>query len=413
MKIARKPENEEARLIALESYEVLDTHEEEAYDQLTYLASAICGTKISLISLVDRERQWFKAHHGITARETPRDVAFCSHVVADDDVLIVEDARLDQRFHDNPLVTGDTKIIFYAGVPLKDPDGHVLGSMCVIDDQPKALNNEQIESLKILSRQVIDQLRLRREIKQRRDFFDQMKRLTAQVPGVIYQFSRFDDGRVSFPYATDSISEIYEVSPQEVSNDARKVFSRIHSEDLDLVKDSIDSSALTLQNWSCDYRVILPTKGMRWLRGFAKPERVFNGVIWYGFITDITEIKKMEEALVQNSKMVAMGEMAGGIAHEINNPLAIIKGKAVVIKKIVKDPSFPEKEKCLEYLSDIEKTTDRIVKIIRGLKAFSRNAEADPFCVVSVDSIVEDTITMVQEKFKNNEIHFDVPFHLV
>jgi len=159
------PENEADRLAVLQSYNILDTVEEADFDELTILASTICQTPIALISLVDAERQWFKAHTGLNARETPKEQSFCAHAIASfDDIMIIDDARKDERFADNPLVTGDPKIVFYAGVPLINEDGYALGSLCVIDRQQKILSDEQVQALKILAKQVIDKLELRRKI---------------------------------------------------------------------------------------------------------------------------------------------------------------------------------------------------------------------------------------------------------
>ncbi len=156
--------NEDERLTALHSYHILDTAGEKEFDDLTVLASAICQTPVALISLIDGERQWFKSAKGITEKETPKEYAFCAHTIADsEDVLVVEDARQDQRFADNPLVTGDAQVVFYAGVPLINEDGFALGSLCVIDTEKRSLTAEQTNALKILARQVVDKLELRRK----------------------------------------------------------------------------------------------------------------------------------------------------------------------------------------------------------------------------------------------------------
>jgi signal transduction histidine kinase len=164
MSLIPLPENEEERLAALKSYNILDTGEEEDFDELTTLASAVCQTPIALITLLDDKRQWFKSHPGVPHKETAKELSFCAHaIVATDDIMVVNDATRDERFANNPLVTGDTKVIFYAGVPLVNEDGFALGSLCVIDHQHKELSENQTNALKIIARQVVTKLELRRK----------------------------------------------------------------------------------------------------------------------------------------------------------------------------------------------------------------------------------------------------------
>jgi len=154
---------ENARLAELNSYSILDTMSEEEYDNLTAIAAQICGTSISLVSLLDEKRQWFKSHHGLDVEETPKELAFCAHAINDPgDVFIIEDARSDIRFHDNPLVTGDPYVIFYAGVPLSAGNGLPIGTLCVIDHEPKVLTHDQIIALGALAKQVMNLLAMRR-----------------------------------------------------------------------------------------------------------------------------------------------------------------------------------------------------------------------------------------------------------
>ncbi len=164
MKKAPFPENEAKRLKALQKYNILDTLPEMSFDDITRIASHISETPVALISLVDSERQWFKSKIGFDIEETPRDISFCSHAILEPDILVVPDTHKDERFFDNPLVTGEDNIRFYAGSPLVTAKGETLGTLCVIDRTPRNLDETQKEALRALARQVMNQLELRKHI---------------------------------------------------------------------------------------------------------------------------------------------------------------------------------------------------------------------------------------------------------
>jgi anti-sigma regulatory factor (Ser/Thr protein kinase) len=195
--------DEAARLAALRKYRILDTDPEQAFDDLTSLASHICGTPIALISLIDADRQWFKSRVGLTIAETSRSVSFCTHAIKDRKLFVVPDARASATFRDNPFVEPDGGIRFYAGAPLVTPEGHAVGTLCVLDRVPRTLNDEQLEALEALRRQVVAQLELRanlfeldvalkardeaeaaqvRLIDELRESIDNVKRLSALLP---------------------------------------------------------------------------------------------------------------------------------------------------------------------------------------------------------------------------------------
>jgi anti-sigma regulatory factor (Ser/Thr protein kinase) len=153
--------NEGARLAALRKYRILDTDPEQAFDDIAMLASQLCGTPIALISLVDADRQWFKSRVGLSMTETSRSVSFCAHAIKQRDLYVISDARAIDMFRDNPFVSGEDGIRFYAGAPLVTASGHALGTLCVLDRVPRTLTVEQIDALQALRRQVEAQLELR------------------------------------------------------------------------------------------------------------------------------------------------------------------------------------------------------------------------------------------------------------
>ncbi len=173
--------DEAARLAALRRYRILDTEPERAFDDLALLASHICETPIALITLVDADRQWFKARTGIAERETPRAVSFCAHAIRQHGMFIIPDTREDERFRDNPFVTGGPRVRFYAGAPLVTPEGHALGTLCVIDSVPRTLTAAQREALDALRRQVQAQLELRRNLHELRHALEARDKAEADV----------------------------------------------------------------------------------------------------------------------------------------------------------------------------------------------------------------------------------------
>ena len=175
MKIAPLPQDEQERLAELRKYDILDTEPEAVFEDMVRLAAYICHAPIAAISLVDENRQWFKAITGLDAKETSRKVAFCAHAILNDETMIVPDALLDERFNDNPLVTQGPNIRFYAGVPLATPDGRHLGTLCVIDREPRVLTQEQLNAISTLANSVMAHLDLRMSHKNIRQYVDDLQ----------------------------------------------------------------------------------------------------------------------------------------------------------------------------------------------------------------------------------------------
>ncbi len=221
--------DEEGRLAALELHGVLDTGPEAAFDDLARLAAQICGTPISLMSLVGRDHQWFKARLGLDVDQTPRAVSFCDHAIRQSGVFQVTDASVDERFAANPLVTGPPNIRFYAGAPLVTPEGHGLGTLCVIDHRPRELTPEQVEALAALARQVMAQLELRLRVGELHKVIDEGNRTEealrlseAEARKLALVASRTDnaviiaDAQGRIEWVNEGFTRITEYSPEEV-----------------------------------------------------------------------------------------------------------------------------------------------------------------------------------------------------
>jgi two-component sensor histidine kinase len=187
MQPPRLPANESERLAKLHDYQVLDTAPESAFDDIALLAAQLLQVPLAMVTLVDADRQWFKARYGLADTQTPREFAFCGHVVGDDHELVVPDAHEDERFADNPLVLGHPRVRFYAGVPLRTQEGFVLGTLCAIDHVPRAVTPEQRALLSALARQVMAQLELRRRNRELLEQQAQNAKMAATLRGSLHE----------------------------------------------------------------------------------------------------------------------------------------------------------------------------------------------------------------------------------
>ena len=176
------PPDEERRIAALRRYRLLDTEREQGFDDFAELAAQICQTPVALVTFVDSDRQWFKASIGFDQPETPREHSFCSHAILGTEVMIVENALQDPRFAGNPLVTAGPRIRFYAGAPLITTEGEALGSLCVIDSQPRPLGASQKKALAALARQVVTLMELRRTAADLAEALGEVRTLQGLLP---------------------------------------------------------------------------------------------------------------------------------------------------------------------------------------------------------------------------------------
>ncbi len=182
MVAAPRPLHEADRLNALRAYDLLADMNQQSLDDIVTVAGEVCGTPIAAVTLIEEHRQHFLARRGIEATETPRDHAFCGYTILDSQPLIVNDASHDERFADNPLVTGNPHIRFYAGAPLITAEGHGLGALCVIDDRPRKLTQSQLTVLEALARQVVTLFEMKRVMSQLADALSRVRTLSQLLP---------------------------------------------------------------------------------------------------------------------------------------------------------------------------------------------------------------------------------------
>ncbi|MFA6920326.1 MAG: diguanylate cyclase [Gallionella sp.] len=306
MRVAPLPDNESERLDALRGYDILDTEPEAEFDGMVQLASSICKTPISAISLIDQDRQWFKAIVGLDAKETSRDLAFCAHAILHKDILVVPDALEDERFFDNPLVAADPKIRFYAGVPLITTDGYPLGTICVIDRVPRELTPEQLLALKALSNHVITQFELRQSHRKINQYYRALRDTEKMLSTLINaspDFICFKDGEGHWLTANQSGIDLFRL---DAGNYHGKTDFELAEQTHDIYREAFrncltsDEKAWQSHNLTRVEEVIpLPEGGEKYFDTYKIPlyneDGSRHGLVVLG--RDITERKLDEEKL--------------------------------------------------------------------------------------------------------------------
>jgi PAS domain S-box-containing protein len=349
---APRPDDEPARLEALRRYRVLGTPSQPALDDLTRLAAFVCQTPMSVVSLVDEHRQWFTSRVGIAFTDTARDLSFCAHALDLDDLLVVEDARADPRFADHPLVVPDPGIRFYAGAPLRTPDGHVLGTLCVFDQEPRQLNDDQRHALRVLGRQAMAQLELRRQaldliasesralttLTERHRAEEALREKTVQLEaalGIARMGIWFGNLRTDELHTIHPGGPLTGLSPSVAPTSGPALMQLVHPGDRAMVAAKM-MRATREGAYDAEFRIVLPEGDIRWVsaRGQCLTDGAGAPTFLTGVDLDITERKQAEERIEHLNRVYAvLSEINQAIVREPDIDAVLAAACRIVVER--------------------------------------------------------------------------------
>ncbi|AKJ07725.1 PAS domain S-box-containing protein [Archangium gephyra] len=342
--------NEKERLDALRRARLLDTLPERVFDDLAQIVSAICGTPIGLVTLVDERRQWFKARVGLEERETSREVAFCAYTILHEEGLEVSDATMDPRFADNPLVTGSMHLRFYAGVPLRDPDGHALGAVCALDMRPRTLTPEQRRALQALSRQAADALKLRataRALEQARWQLEDLLEHTRMLVQIVRE-----DG--TFHFVNRSWREALGYSEAQLSS--LKFADVVAVEEQPRVAGLLGAEGAEAQR-EVELRLVTREGQPLTVAGsfIHRAGHGDEGSMTLGLLRDVTELREVEGL---------KRDFVSTVSHELRTPLTSIRGALGLLRGGVVGP-LPEEVRGLVGIA--HSNAERLILLVNDI----------------------------------------------
>lgn len=377
------PPNEAERLDALRRYEILDTLPEEAFDRITRIAAQVLDVPIALVSLVDETRQWFKSAHGLAARETPRDIAFCAHAILEREAMVVADAAMDPRFADNPLVTNEPHIRFHAGAQLRTADGFSLGTLCAIDQSPREITQDQLRTLADLAQIVVDEMELRLMAKQA------IAAETARCARGEKMIRHLIDHSPSAIYLKDLEGRIYLANRELARWYGRSGRNAVGKTAHDVLPrpcaircaagDAEAIASRSIQVFSSETRL---DDGSR--RALVQTKFPIFGstgqVAGVGTICTLTaDLPAAQATDPVESRLGIAGQLAAGVAHHCNDALAVILGHTELLAERLGTHEEP--------VGEILRATKRGTDVVHGLLAFSQRQNLVP-CPVDLGGLL-------------------------
>jgi len=413
MPAAPVPVDEAQRLEALQRYAILDSEPEAAFDDIVQLARRHFNVPIALVALMDENRLWFKSICGMDASEVRRDITFCSYTILSNDIMVVPDAREDERFLDNPLVTDDLKIRFYAGAPITTEDGYRIGTCCLIDDKPRHdFSDSDKELLRDLARIAMSQIEMRiaihETIAQTKKNIDVREQLSFAEMQVRYFFeyapvavAMFDD-QMRYIIASDTWRDTFKLSTDDlVGKRNADVLPHLpefwrQQQAACLAGEEIDVAESELP---------MPDGSRVWLRRILRPWRRSDGSIGgvVAFIENITEQRAVLQQLVQSQKMESVGQLTGGMAHDFNNLLNIVLGNLQLLERSIGDD--PTAQRRIHSAID---AVDKGVELNRRLLMFARRQNLERAAFSPSETILSLSDLLMRSLGENIDLECEV-----
>ncbi|MGS4946824.1 ATP-binding protein [Meridianimarinicoccus sp. RP-17] len=395
---------------------VLDGEAEQAFDRIVDLVARTLGCPVSLVAIIDtaRDRQFIKAAHGLPPslsekRELPLSHSFCKTVVASHAPVVVPDAREDPRFRDNPAVS-ELDVIAYLGMPVVDASGQAVGSLCAVSSSPRTWSADDREMVQTLADAVSREIRMRTALAEQRELNAELRAverrfsdLAANVPGAIFRYILFPDDRDLVEYMSPGCLDIWEVGPEEIENDASRLWEVILPEDEDGLRASIARSAQQMDRWEHRWRIVTPSGRQKWLQGYSTPQRIDDGaILWNALILDVTveveaqeKLQRTERFIAEAQKQETIGQLAGGLAHDLNNLLAVVMGNAEVALARSGIDSVDT------YLNDIIRSAERGSDILQSVLSFARRSDLRPV-VLDMHEVLRGMDNMIRRTVPEN-----------
>ena len=380
-----KPQEELARVTELHDLCILDTQPEERFDRLTRIAQRLFGVNIALVSLIDHERQWFKSRQGLDALQTPRNISFCGHAILSDEPLVVEDAAVDPRFADNPLVTGPLGIRFYAGMPLQGPKGYRIGTLCLIDQKPRKFTSDDAAALRDLAAVVTDQLankELSQAVKSATESESLLRQITDTVPALI----AYRDRDQRFIFHNKAYEDVLNLGFEQIHG--RTIGELVSPQAYGPVHDKAEE---VLRGCHVRYeRTFITLKGentiydMQYFPRYGEGADAARVIGFFSLGADITELKRIDRMKT---------EFISTVSHELRSPLTSIRGSLGLIAGGVAG-ELPEAAKSLVGIA--KNNCERLIRLINDIldseKIESGKMRLD-LQVVNIGQLVQQAVT--------------------